>query len=308
MPRSGTSWVGKMLEASGRLVYVNEPLNTEHPPGRCPGVLHAPVRHRFQYISDDNEHEYLAAFEDLFRLRYHVRAELAANRTPRDLLRMAKYLSSFLDGRARGKRALLDDPFAVFAAPWLVRRFDCAAIVVVRHPAAIAASRKRLRSRTDFSQLLGQRSLMRDWLQPFRDEMEAMQERDDVIGHACLLWRMIYGVVASLGASGGLTVVRHEDLSMDPPAGFARLYETVGLPLAESSRRAIVRASSGGSDAAAHGWSITRGGLSRTGFRRLDSRANVHAWKRVLTGAEVSRVRELTGDVAPFFYADGDWA
>src|SRR5436309_312642 len=38
MPRSATSWVGKMLDASGEVVYINEPLNPEHPPGRTPGV------------------------------------------------------------------------------------------------------------------------------------------------------------------------------------------------------------------------------------------------------------------------------
>jgi hypothetical protein len=37
MPRTATSWVGKMLEASGALVDVNEPLNPQHPPGRSPG-------------------------------------------------------------------------------------------------------------------------------------------------------------------------------------------------------------------------------------------------------------------------------
>ena len=56
MPRTATSWVGKMLEASGALVYVNEPLNPQHPPGRSPGVLRADVQHAFQYISEDNEH------------------------------------------------------------------------------------------------------------------------------------------------------------------------------------------------------------------------------------------------------------
>jgi len=43
MARSGTSWVGKLLQASGELTYVNEPLNPDHPPGRSPGVLDASV-------------------------------------------------------------------------------------------------------------------------------------------------------------------------------------------------------------------------------------------------------------------------
>ena len=50
LPRSGTSWTGKMLEASGQVVYVNEPLNPRRPPGRSPGVLNASVTHRFQKI------------------------------------------------------------------------------------------------------------------------------------------------------------------------------------------------------------------------------------------------------------------
>jgi hypothetical protein len=72
MPRTATSWVGKMLEASGALVYVNEPLNPQHPPGRSPGVLRADVEHAFQYISEENERAWLPAFRDTVRLRFHL--------------------------------------------------------------------------------------------------------------------------------------------------------------------------------------------------------------------------------------------
>ena len=67
MPRTATSWVGKMLEASGALVYVNEPLNPQHPPGRSPGVLRAEVEHAFQYIGEHNEQVWLPAFRDTVR-------------------------------------------------------------------------------------------------------------------------------------------------------------------------------------------------------------------------------------------------
>ena len=59
LPRTGTSWVGKMLELSNAVVYVNEPLNPQHPPGHSPGVLDARVTHRFQYICADNEQDWL---------------------------------------------------------------------------------------------------------------------------------------------------------------------------------------------------------------------------------------------------------
>ena len=64
LPRTGTSWVGKMLEASREVVYVNEPLNPRHPPGRSPGVLRGDVTHQFQYIGDANGAEWEAAFRD----------------------------------------------------------------------------------------------------------------------------------------------------------------------------------------------------------------------------------------------------
>ena len=70
IPRAGTSWVGRMLDASGRYVYINEPMSPHHPPGGSPGVLRARVPHRFQYICAANEAEYLEPFRDTLALRY----------------------------------------------------------------------------------------------------------------------------------------------------------------------------------------------------------------------------------------------
>jgi Sulfotransferase family len=144
MPRTATSWVGKMLEASGALVYVNEPLNPQHPPGRSPGVLRADVEHAFQYISEENERDWLPAFRDTVRLRFHPLAELRRNHRPYDVARTAKYATGFGLGRLRGRRALLDDPYAVFAAPWLARRVGCRVVVTVRDPVATVSSWQRL--------------------------------------------------------------------------------------------------------------------------------------------------------------------
>jgi hypothetical protein len=102
MPRTATSWVGKMLEASGALVYVNEPLNPQHPPGRSPGVLLADVEHAFQYISEENERVWLPAFQDTVRLRFHPLAELRRNHRPYDVARTIKYAAGFGLGRLRG--------------------------------------------------------------------------------------------------------------------------------------------------------------------------------------------------------------
>jgi hypothetical protein len=310
MARAGTSWVGRLLQASGELTYINEPLNPDHPPGRSPGVLDAPVpveRH-YQYIGDDNEDGWLRPFADTLTLRYHVAAELRQNRSPYDLARMARYAGSFRAGRLLGRRALLDDPYALLASGWLADRFGCRVVVVVRDPAAMVASWKRLGWTTDLDELLGQPALMRDWLEPFRAELEAVAATPaDLPGRVGMLWRMLYLVAAEhQRRHPGVRVVRYEDLAGDPVASFAELYGWLGLRFGERVERAVVRSTSGTAQRRAHRWSLSRSGLSKTGYRPMDSRANLVAWRRQLDPGELERVRALTADVAGRWYPGHD--
>jgi len=300
MPRTATSWVGKMLEASGRYVYVNEPLSPHHPPGRSPGVLRAEVVGAYQYVSEENEAVWLPAFRDTVRLRYHPLAELRRNRSPYDLARMAKYLGAFTIGRLRGRRALLDDPYAVFSAPWLARELGCQVVVTVRDPAAVVWSYKRLGWTPNLVELFAQQALVRDWLARFRADLEAtLQRPNDLVGRVSLLWRMIYATVAAYRHEvRGLQVVRHEDLSLDPVPQFAALYARLGLPFDQRARGAVVASTSGRDQHATHRWSLSVGGVSKTGARPLNSRAYVDAWRDRLQPQEIARIRELTADVA----------
>jgi Sulfotransferase family len=306
MPRTATSWVGKMLEASGALVYVNEPMNPQHPPGRSPGVLRADVDHAFQYISEDNERDWLPAFRDTVRLRFHPLAELRRNHRPYDLARTVKYTAGFAVGRLRGRRALLDDPYAVFAAPWLARRVGCRVVVTVRDPVATVSSWRRLGWTPRLAELLAQPALVRDRLARFTPDLEAAvagdDDRADGIGQASLLWRVIYGTVAGYRDEvPGLEVVRHEDLSADPVPAFAALYDRLELPFGPGAEQAIRAATSAGSGGGAMRWSVSSGGVSKTAARRLDSRANLQVWRERLTDDEVARIRDLTADVACSF-------
>jgi Sulfotransferase domain len=310
MARCGTSWVGKLLQASGELTYINEPLNPRHPPGGSPGVLDAPVpvaRH-YQYIGAHNEDSWLTPFRETLGLRYHVAAELRQNQSPYDLARMAKYASSFLAGRLLGRRALLDDPYALLASGWLADRFGCRVVVVVRDPAAMVASWKRHGWTTDLGELLGQPELMRDWLAPYRPELEAVAANpEDLPGRIGTLWRMLYLVAAEHERRhDGIRIVRYEDLAADPVASFAELFGWLGLRFNEGVERAVVRSTTRNARGRAHTWSLSRSGLSKTGYRPMDSRANLTAWRRQLTGEEVARVRAVTADIASYWYPQSE--
>ncbi|GIK07981.1 MAG: hypothetical protein JETCAE02_21470 [Anaerolineaceae bacterium] len=292
--RTGTTWAGKMLSAGG-YAYVSEPLNVLH----RPGVMGAPVRRWYQYITRENEAEYLPAFQKTLALRYGFLAEIGSLRSRKDFLRMGRDLGIFLRGRIARQPVLLKDPFAVFSIPWFVERLDCRVVVTVRHPAAFASSLKKLNWPFDFKDLLDQPLLMRDHLEPFRADMERTRP-GDVLGQAALLWRMVYRVVHEYAArDSSIVIVRHEDLSRDPVAGFARVFESLGLAYPARIQETI-RKSSGSENP-------VELSSRKVHSVKLDSRANLDNWKKRLSADEAARLRELTEDAASLFYADVKW-
>jgi hypothetical protein len=202
-------------------------------------------------------------------------------------------------GRLQGQRALLKDPFAVFSTPWFAQKLNCQVVITIRHPGGFASSLKRLNWPFDFRDLLDQPMLMRDHLESDRADMEAMQA-DDIVGQSALLWRMIYrSVHATRELFPDFKIVRHEDLSLDPVAGYKLLYESLGLTFDEKARDTILNSSSSENP--------TELSKKKVHSVKLDSRANMNNWKKRLTPEEITRIRKLTEDVSHFFYSDTEW-
>ncbi len=295
--RSGTTWVGKMLASSPEVGYISEPLNVHH----RPGVMLAPVERWYTYICTDNQALYLPALKDTLRFRYRLWAELGSLRSLKDCLRMARDWATFTLGQFRGQRALLKDPFAVFSAPWFIKALGCKVVIVVRHPAAFTSSLMRLDWSFDFDDFLEQPLLMRDRLEPYREQMEQILEHlEDIVAQSALLWNMIYRFVGELQMNCPETIViRHEDLSKEPVAGYQNLYAALGLPFTPGVESAILESSAAGNPKE----------LSprKVHSVHVDSRANLKNWQRRLSQTEIDRLRQLTGEVAAQFYRDEDW-
>jgi hypothetical protein len=293
--RSGTTWIGKMLAADAGTAYISEPLNVLH----RPGVLRAKVKHWYQYICEENEGEFLPAFQDLIELNYHLWDEILSIRSRRDFLRMGRDFLIFYNGLMRGQRPLFKDPFAVFSMDWFAKRLNCKVVVAVRHPAAFVSSLKRLNWPFDFQDLLDQPLLMRDFLEPYRGQMEAARS-DDVIGQSALLWKLIYrSVHTTLGQNPDFIAVRHEDMSLDPVGRYRDLYRSLDLDFTPRVEKTILNASSSDNPA-----EPSRKNIYAV---KLDSRTNIENWKKRLSDDEIKRIRDITGDVSQLFYPDVEW-
>jgi hypothetical protein len=295
MPRSGTTWVGRMLAAGGEVGLINEPFNLES----SPGTVRLPVEHWYTYVAADNEERFLPPLLGLLNFEYRLLRHLMRCRTSGELNDAVKtWLSSI---RNRHRRPLVKDPHAVFSACWFLHRLRSEVVVTVRHPAAVVSSWKRLGWSFDFANLLQQPTLMRDWLEPLRAEMEdALSPDKDVVDRVALLWRVIYSVVREYGQrSPHVHIVRQEDLSRDPLREYAELYR--GLGLSFTSRAAAAVAGSSASD------NPKETSIASPHETRLDSKANLDNWRKRLTADEIDRVRRATETIADTYYSEEDW-
>ena len=293
--RSGTTWVGKMLAADPLIAYISEPLNVLH----HPGIFGAKVPHWYQYICDENESEYLSAFQQLLDFDYHLWDEIRSIRSLKDFLRLGRDFRIFSNGLIHGQRLLIKDPFAVFSVPWFAEKLNCKVVITVRHPAAFANSLNRLNWPFDFNDLLDQSLLMRDYLEPYRDEMQSIKS-DDIVGQAAHLWKVVYHLVHSTRElNPDFIVVRHRDLSRDPVNGYRALYASLGLDYTARVEEIILDSSSPDNPV-----ELPR---RKTHSVKLDSLASVDNWKKRLTADEIKRVREITEEVSHLYYSDSEW-
>lgn len=295
MPRSGTTWVGRMIDASGCVGYLNEPFNL----ATDPGTLRVPVGRWFPYVTEENEHEILPALTELLAFQYPLARELAKCRTGTAVRHTLKWWRSY--ARSRGLRPLVKEPHAVFSIEWFRRRLASDVVVTVRHPAAVVSSWKRLEWDFDFENLLGQPALARDWLEPYADEMRAAATAGaDLVDRIALLWDVVYRVVdGHRQRMPAILIARQEDYALDPVGCFRELYDALQLPFEADAATAVTASSQVGN--------LSEPPADAPHETRLDSRAGLDSWRRRLDADEIARIRRRTEETASRFYAEISW-
>jgi hypothetical protein len=295
--RSGTGWVGGMIAASPapRVAYLWEPFSLLH----RPGILKAEFPYWFPYICKENQDPYVQPIRDMLAFRYRLGEELRIARTPKDAGRLLRDWSRFGVWRSRGARPLLKDPIAVFSSEWLADTFDADVVVMIRHPAAFVNSIKRRQLRHPFHHFLNQPLLMRDLLQPYREEIERFAAAEQpLLDQGILLWNLIHHAIGRFReVRPGWQFIRLEDVARDPVVQFEQLYGALGLTFDADVRRTVIEHSAASNPVE----------VVDMASRRRDSKASVVAWKKDLSAEEVETVRQGTAPLAGTFYSDNDW-
>ena len=299
--RTGTTWVGHMLTASGEAAYISETFNVFD--RRI--WMYPAVQRWCTYICHENEGQYLPAMQNIQRFRYPLWTAARSIHSRKDIRDIFFDWAEFFRGRLFHKRLLMKDPSAIFSAPWLTKHLGFDVVVTIRHPLAFVSSRKRLNWPIRFNDWLDQPLLVQDVIGPYYDEIKRVQQdaqsgKADVIDLASMYWRIIYQVVARYREQYPQFVfVRHEDLSLQPVRGYREMYARLGLTFTCRSEKEIVESSG-----AKNPKEVSK---QRPYAIRLDSRTNLDNWRQRLSADEIRRIRNLTEDVAALYYSDMEW-
>lgn len=286
--RSGSTWLGRMIDLSDDVGYIHEPFHKVH------GISEDLFSRWFFYICKENEDLFKREIENYLNFKYPLLDKIKNAESFRDYGRAARDFSIFTWHHLNRRRPLMKDPISIYSAEWLYYTFDMDMIILVRHPAAFVGSIKKVEWRTGMHNYLDQPLLMRDHLQDFEPEIrEHSAKKKDFVDEAILHWNMIHSVILKYQEKHkNWFFVRHEDLSKKPLMKFEEIYRFLNLDYTDAIKKKIT--------------SYTTETESPGKLKR-NSKSNVWSWKNRLTEVEIQRVREGTQSISSHFYSSEDW-
>lgn len=300
-PRSGTTFLGKMLSLHPSVAYIDEPFNLET------GIQG--VDRHLAYITKEQtatERHYAQLLQDLLQGKSAFKSsdlrpatDSVLRQTARQLFVSKENIGYKINARNPLKtRRLLKDPMACFASEYLHQELGAKTVVILRHPASTIASYKRLGWHFDLRDLTSQTGLMQDHLAPILGQLDIHKLRP--IQEWAYFWLAIHAVLDTfIRRNPAMLVVRHEDLSLQPLKYLSWLYEKLELPLTSRVKQKIIDHTSADNPGAAPG--------NVPHALRRNSASVITQWKKILTPEEIADIKTVVSPFSQRFYPDAEW-
>jgi hypothetical protein len=292
-PRSGTTFVGKVLSTPLAVDYLHEPFNPY-----C-GISGIDRLYLYLRSAGSTSPRYQRLVESVFTYDFTLKT---------GYFKEDKYWQTVVKSviGSRSSWALrfarvnpfhstmvIKDPIGCLLTEYLAENFAVKPVILIRHPVSVVASAVRLGWNMNLDPIRQQPELVEDY---FSDEKEFLfAERKDRVENASALWRALNKVLLSqIKQHPSWRVVTHEALSQDPVAHFCRLYEALDLPWSPRVAERVVALTSRENRVDARKGRVHE-------FKRNSSGIFAHSLKR-LSGEERRRIYEITRDVALQIY------
>jgi len=301
VPRSGTTFVGKVLSLPKEVDYIHEPFN---PQCGMPGI-----EKWYRYISPSLDTSEMVDLDKLARSLFTYNFKL------RTYIPEADPWNKKLVKRVIGSRgpvnlslaklnpfhnsAILKDPIGNLMTEYLYSSFDIKPVILIKHPTSFIASLRRVNWWPTLAKLSDQSCLIKDY---FADEPDYLNRQwSEPYLEAAAFWRVIYKVLLNQAKKyPDWQIITHEDLSSQPIPTFKGLYKALGLNWSSSIEQKVISLTqaSGGTD-------VKRGVVQD--FKRNSS--DIFKRRRdSLSVEERKNILEIVGDVSSQIYPEETFA
>jgi hypothetical protein len=290
-PRSGTTFLGKVLSARLEVDYIHEPFN---PDCGIPGI-----EQRYLYLRPGEGGKYESLISKIFTYDFKLRTGYYQNDS-----RARKLIKRFVGSRGPfylrfaklnpfHKAAVIKDPIGCLLTEYLSASFGVKPVIVIRHPVTFVASIRRLGWEVNLEPLAGQSELVDDY---FSDDPSFAAERyTDTVERGAALWRALNKVLlAQASRNPDWPVIRHEELSARPLDIMSGLYDKLDLTWSERVERMVQ------ANTRAKGRAEAASGKVQD-FKR-DSAQLFALRMKMMSADERRRIFEITWDVAQEHY------
>lgn len=242
-PRSGTTFLGSVFEASKDCFEIYEPFNSDF-------TYHLDLPSRFYRITPEETPQYRRQVDRLIELSSLSRRLMKLPRGMIDRVRTEKDVPSALALKkcvqnnkrfVSARRVVFKDPIAFFSASWLAETYDADVVLMLRHPGGVISSYLALDWQAETPELIDH--MMPETREKLASEIAQWRENpDDRIGELILQWKIFtIETIALAKANPDWHVVSHEHLCDHPEEVFSALFRAFGLDYSEQVQAKIAQ-------------------------------------------------------------------
>ncbi|MBE9100641.1 sulfotransferase [Vacuolonema iberomarrocanum] len=304
--RSGTTWIGDVLNQIPAIFQVNEPFS----PRTCekyPGRSTAHFKYWYTHINHVNEDLFFKSINSSVSLSFSFSEQLfkSSNSSFINWKFSVKEALRWKRAQLLQKRVLFKDPIALLSVEWLIKTFNFCTVCLIRHPAAFVASMKRLNIYFDFGQLLHQENLLDACIgQDIVDNYTLLSEQlksSNIIENAAWAWRILNSVVPTYcdQFDDRFRLYRYEDIAADPQNEFPRIFSYIDLAFSKFVGD-YIQTISGEQN-------IESSNRRSWDFTARNSKQIIHSWKQQLTPHEIGLIKDIVSPLSDQFYSSDDW-
>ena len=292
--RSGTTYVGHILNLSKSTITVHEPFNSISglryaPPvyiyitAKSPVKLTQPIDNALLFHGNfvkpadiSNSH--------LKNLRYKLIG--GKQHAVWNMLKMLDLLNLLPE------HIIWKDPFAIFMVGYLTKVRKVKVVVLIKHPCAHYYSVKKQNWFFDIDKLTDQKELIRCFGQDISEEYWKQAKSDNMISIA-LLWKIMSRYINTFINNDSVMIVRHEDLCTTPYEVFHKICNHLDMCCTSRMRKRIGQTTENRSVESSEG--------QQHDFMR-NSKLLKNIWREKLSLSDQKKILKVVGnDIRPFY-------